>query len=524
MTAADPMVREAERASDAGWRRALVIVTAAAVIRAVFAALIPLFPDETYYWDWSRHVAAGYFDHPPMIALLIRFGDVLLTPIGMGATPLAVRFGPIIAGWIAALATTAVARRLGGDGAAQRAAIVITVMPLAAAGLLLATPDSPVLAAAAVGLYCVVRALESPVGSPSALRWWTITGITLGLAFASKYTSIFLPVAVTAAILIRPELRARLREPGPYVACVVAVLVFSPVLAWNARHGWISFVFQLRHGLAAPDGSALVAAWKHEGDFFGGQAALASPILWVMLAIAVGRSLRRRSSPTHFVLGAVALLSFAFFVYSAVRQRVEPNWPSPAYIPAIILLSVTTWRSTGEKWMTAGVGLAAVMSLIIYIQGVTPILPIPARKDPIGRAFGWREVTVHADSTAVAAGARTRSRTWLGGDRYQEASELAFQDPSHPPTFALNLAGRPNQYDLWPGFSEVARAGDNLVLVLDDSDEPHAAVKALAPYFTTVERGSLEPLRRGGGEIGVRRVWLLLGWRGGWLPRLGTLR
>src|SRR5512133_1567390 len=356
---------------DRGLSRALLIVTVAAAIRLVFAALIPVLPDEAYYWEWSRNLAAGYFDHPYAIALLIRFGDALLAPLGMAATPLAVRVGPVLAGWIASVATVAIARRIGGSSSATRAAIIMSVLPLAAAGLVLATPDSPLLAATGGALYCLVRALESDVGSTASLRWWTATGAALGLAFCSKYTSILLPIAVTIAVVSRSALRPRLKEAGPYVACLVAALVFLPVLIWNARHDWISFVFQVRHGLSAPQGSKLLAAWKHEGDFFGGQAALASPILFIMMAIAVGSALRRgsamsrfnegsdeRSLVVRFTAATVALVSFGFFIYSAIRQRVEPNWPSVAYIPAIVLIATATWSRRGEKWLKAGVILA----------------------------------------------------------------------------------------------------------------------------------------------------------------------
>jgi len=497
-------------------RAAFVVVTLAAVVRLVFAALIPLFPDETYYWEWSRHLAAGYFDHPPGVALLVRAGDALASLIGAGFTPFAVRLGAVIAGWIASLATVGIARELAGDDAAWRAALIMTLLPLAAAGLLLATPDSPVLAATAVCLYCVVRALRCAPRSRSSLAWWMLTGLALGVAFASKYTSIFVPIAVVVAILLRSDLRVRLREPGPYVACVIATLVFIPVFIWNARHDWISFVFQVRHGLAAPQGSLLAAAWKHEGDLLGGQAGLASPIVFVMLCIVVARSLRRGADGARFVLAMVALVSFGFFVYSAVRQRVEPNWPAAAYIPAIPLLAAATWSRAGERWFRAGLALAGAMSLLIYAQGLAPVLPIAPRRDPIGRAFGWREVTRVADSTAAAITASTGRPTWLGGDRYQKATELAFNDARHPATFATNLSGRVNQYALWPGFADVARMGDNLVMVLDDSSDEPGPVSALRPFFGGVERGALVELRRGSGVITTRRMWVLQGWRGGW--------
>jgi 4-amino-4-deoxy-L-arabinose transferase-like glycosyltransferase len=501
---------------DDRWRRAMLVVTVAAAIRLVFAALIPAFPDESYYWEWSRHLAPGYFDHPGGIALLIRIGTIVLAPLGAAPSALSVRLGAVIAGWIAGLATIAIARHLRGDGAALRAAVILAVVPLAAAGLILATPDAPLLAAEAVGLYCVIRALAAPVRSAASLRWWIVTGVALGAAFCSKYTSIFLPVGVVLAILIRPSLRARLAEPGPYVACAIATLIFLPVLIWNAHHEWISFVFQVRHGLSAPQGSALRAAWRHEGDFFGGQIALASPILFFLLAIATARALRRRATDAEFVLGVVTALSFCFFVYSALRQRVEPNWPAPAYIPAIALLAATTWSLRGERWMSWGVGVAAAMSILIYAQGIAPVLPIPPRKDPIARAFGWRELAVDANAIATAASAETGKTTWLGADRYQEASEIAFHLPAHPTTFATNLGGRANQYDLWPGFAVSAASGDNLVLALDESRELPDVIRRLSPHFNSTRRGPLITMRRGDGEIGTRRLWTLFGWRGGW--------
>jgi hypothetical protein len=232
-----------------------------------------------------------------------------------------------------------------------------------------------------------------------------------------------------------------------------------------------------------------------------------------LLAIATGRSLMRRASDTQFVLAMVAFISFVFFVSSALRQRVEPNWPAPAYIPAIVLLAMTSSKRIAKKWFDGGVILAAVMSVLIYAQAMAPVLPIPAAKDPIARAFGWTELIAEADSVAKSTTAGT---TWLGGDRYQEASELSLLLPSHPTTFATNLSGRANQYDLWPGFPNLAHQGDNLLLALDDSDQPHAAVRALLPYFAGARRGDLVVMRRGAGTIGTRRLWLLVGWRGGW--------
>lgn len=499
------------------WSRApFVILAVGLVVRLVFAAVLPLFPDEAYYWDWSRHLAPGYFDHPPGVALTVRFGTALLAPFGLGATPLAVRLGAVLAGIVAATATVGIARRIAGERAALLGALAMTVLPLAAAGLVLASPDAPLLATSATALYCIVCALEEPVRSSASLRWWTLAGLCLGAAFWSKYTSILLPVGTALAVSMHSQLRARLREPGPYVACIVATIAFLPVLLWNSRHGWISFTYQLSHGLGTSPGSVVAAALKREGDFLGGQAGLASPILFVMAALAVGRTLRWRRNAAEFVLAVIATMAFALFTYSALKKRVEPNWPAPAYIPALALLATHAWSDRARTWLKAGIWLAATLSLIVYVQAVINILPVRPGRDPVARAFGWTTLANAVVDAQRALEQRTHSRAWSGGDRYQEAAEIAFHDPAHPPTFAVNIAGRPNQYDLWPRFPELARPGDDLVLALDDTPEPHSAATALQPYFQSAEPGALIELRRGRGVVGKRRLWLLSGWKGGW--------
>lgn len=495
-----------ERAAARGWRDALGIIAAATIARLAMAVILPLFPDETYYWEWSRHLAAGYFDHPPAIALLVRAGTAIF-----GATALGVRVFSVLSGAVASLAIADAARRLAGDAAARTAAIVISIIPLAAAGLVLATPDAPLLASTAFAVWALVRALQSPSRSAESLRWWIVVGVALGLAFSSKYTSILLPVGAVLAIAARRDLRARFAEPGPYVACVVATLVFLPVLWWNAHHEWISFTFQLEHGLGKPRGSAL----QREGDLLGGQAGLVSPVVFVMMGIAAWRALRR-GTEAAFALAVVATFAFAFFVYSATRRHVEPNWPAMAYIPGAVLIGAAAWDARGRAWLRGGLWFAGVLSLVVYVQGVVPVLPVPPRRDPIARAHGFQALA----GSAQAAASRTHApAVWLGADRYQDASEIAFHGTGHPTVFAMNLSGRQNQYDLWPAFPQLAKPGASLVLALDEVPGVHSTAARLQPWFTSLTRGSLVELRRGSGVVTTRRIWILSGWKGGWPPR-----
>ncbi len=485
----------------------MLITAVAAVVRLVFAAMLPLFPDETYYWDWSRHLAAGYFDHPPAIAYLIAGGTTLF-----GASPFGIRFFPVLAGAVASMSSVAIAQRLGGGTAARTAAIVFALMPLAASGLVLATPDAPLLAASAFGLYHVVAALQASARSRASTQHWQTAGIALGLAFAAKYTSILLPLTVTVAMLLRPSLRARFREPGPYLACLLATIVFLPVLLWNAEHDWVSFRFQLQHGLGTPRGSA----FKRELDLVGGQLGLVSPIIFVLFAHAVWKTLRQKADDARFVLAVVAVGSWAFFAYSATRRSVEPNWPAPSYIAGVALLAALASSPRRDRWVRGGMALAAVMVAVIYVQGLVPVLPLPARRDPVARAFGWDGVAAGVDRARAHMG----PRMFVGADRYQDVSELAYHVRGQPAAICICLTGRHNQYELWPTFPARAMLDDDLVLALDESPGTHPTAQLLTPHFQRVTRGEGIPLLRAGDTVSVRRLWVLSGYRGGWPARV----
>jgi 4-amino-4-deoxy-L-arabinose transferase-like glycosyltransferase len=494
------------------WREGVLITIAATLIRLFIGLRLGAFPDETYYWDWSRHLAAGYFDHPPAIAWMISPGNAISSLFGVQASAFSVRFFPVIAGGFAAYFAMLTARRLGDGGNARRIAMLFALMPIAASGLILATPDAPLLAASAATIYCVVRALQANRNSGESLKWWSLGGLSLGLAFLSKYTAILLPVALLIAMLVRPRLRPRLAEPGPYVACIIATLVFLPVLYWNFTHDWVSFRFQLGHGLGPPRGSLI----KRELDLIGGQFFLVSPVLFMLAVVVTWKVLRKTVNDIHFALASISLVSFLFFVVSATRRSVEPNWPAPAYIPAMILLSLLLKRHS--DWLRRAMGLAGLITSMIYVQALVTIMPIPARKDPVARAAGWERYAAYVQGARNVLTA-SEGDTWVGSDRYQDVSELSFHMAQQPTTICTCLTGRRNQYEFWPGFPQLAKRGDNLILAIEDTSEAPAAPTRLRAHFTTVTRGELVPLLRGRDTAGVRRLWRLTDYRGGWPAR-----
>lgn len=513
------MTQPAENAR--AWRLALALLVGTAVIRLVLAALVPLFPDEAYYWVWSRHLAAGYFDHPFGIALLIRLGTMLL-----GATRLGVRLLVVLAGFGGALAVVATARRLAGDEAALRASLILACMPLAGAGLLLATPDAPLLLTGALCLYFLVRALRRPAHSGAGWIWWILTGIALGLSFDSKYTAVLLPLGVLVGFLLLPRLRPLFSRPEPYVASAVALVLFVPVAVWNARHGWISFTFQLGHGLGSPRGGVLA----HEAALLGGQLGLASPILFVMMIIVAVQAVRRgrtlAGTPEDDIggreardalLAVVGLVVLGFFMLTALRKPVEANWPAPAYIATTTVLASHAGGVRWRRWLRAGLVLGAVLVALVYVQALYPVLPLPPARDPVGRAFGYVGLAGEVQTVRSTAGrAGSGVRVWIAADSYQTASELEFHLNTHPRVFSIDLLGRPNQYDLWPRFTDLAHAGDSLLLVTGCGRGTPRLVTRLAPHFRSAVGRPPVPLLRRGRIVSRRCITVLTGWDGTW--------
>jgi 4-amino-4-deoxy-L-arabinose transferase-like glycosyltransferase len=481
-----------------------LVLVLALVVRLVVAALVPLHPDEAYYWEWSRHLAAGYFDHPPAIAWFIRGGTLLL-----GDTPLGVRLFPVLAGFVAGCAVMRTASRLASPIAGDAAALAFVALPVMSGVFVLATPDAPLLVFAALTLWAVSAAVAA--GAPgSALSWWLLTGVLAGGAMTSKYTGILLPLGLLAGMLASRSLRGLFRTPGPYVAVLAAVLVFLPVLRWNARHDWSSFRFQLGHGLGA---SIDVGAWSRELELLGGQLLLASPVLFVLGALAVKQLLRGEGRMSKLV-ASVAIVTALLFSYSALHRRVEANWPALAWVPIAILLGTSAFAGASSRWRRFGLGLGFLSTAILYLQSLSPVFPLDAGRDPTARAYGWSDLAVAVHGAAVGA----VRRPWVAANRYQDAAELAFNLPEQPEVFSVNFGGRDNQYRYWPGFPDRARVGDDLLLVLADRPDGAAdpVITALTGYFGSVEQGVVVDMRRGMTRVSTRRLWLLRNWKGAW--------
>src|ERR1700733_11524460 len=148
-------------------RNTALTVLALVLLRLVAAACTPLTFDEAYYWMWSKHLAGGYYDHPPMVALVIRLGTLIA-----GDTEFGVRLVSVLLALPMSFAVYRTAEILfGGRRVAATATILLNATMMAAVGTLIVTPDSPLLVASSFVLFFLAKVLESGRGA-----WWLAVG------------------------------------------------------------------------------------------------------------------------------------------------------------------------------------------------------------------------------------------------------------------------------------------------------------------------------------------------------------
>src|ERR1700726_4706044 len=202
-------------------RNTAVTVLALLALRVGAAAWTPLTFDEAYYWMWSKHLAGGYYDHPPGVALVIRLGTMI-----SGDTELGVRLVSVLLALPMSWAVFRAASILfGGVRVAATAAIFLNVTLMAAVGTLIVTPDAPLLVASSFVLFCLAKVLETGRGA-----WWLAVGAAVGAALLSKYTAMFFGPAILIWLVSVPKLRRWLISPCPYLGGLVALVIFSPVI------------------------------------------------------------------------------------------------------------------------------------------------------------------------------------------------------------------------------------------------------------------------------------------------------
>jgi hypothetical protein len=382
-------------------RNTAVTILALVALRLVAAAWTPLTFDEAYYWMWSKHLAGGYYDHPPGVAAVIRLGTMLA-----GDTELGVRLVSILLALPMSWAVYRTAMILfGGQRVAATATILLNVTLMAAVGTLIVTPDAPLLVASSFVLFFLAKVLETGRGA-----WWLAVGAAVGAALLSKYTALFFGPAILIWPVAVPKLRHWLISPWLYLGGLVSLLIFSPVILWNADHHWVSFIKQI--------GRARIEDFKPSfiSELIPTQVAFATPLVFILSAMGLYALLKRNTGAlaARMLINAMFWTIVAYFIWHSLHARVEANWFGPVYpafaIAAAVAAHLTRWDVRQQRLVDFCLHWASPVGILMFalliVQADTGALT-GYRRDATVRSVGvgWRELASEIEAVRARVGA-----------------------------------------------------------------------------------------------------------------------
>ena len=309
---------------------------------------INFYSDETYYWLWSKKLALSYFDHPPMVAYMIKMTTLF------SDEPMFVRLSAALMVSGTAYILYLLAKKIFDEKAAIATFYVFLSAILIVVGSTLITPDIPLMFFWALTLYAAYVYLEE-----DNKKYALLTGVAAGAMLLSKYTGI-LPL-FTLFIYILIYKRAVFKDKYLYFALLLAILVFSPVLIWNYQHDFISFTFQLQHGVETAE---KVFQGKTFFEFIGLQFVLFHPFYLLPLFYFIIRDKTRFERKKVYLLLPFLFVLF-FFIYNAAFKPANAQWAAGAYLSAAVLLGYYISKYSYQKLLIAGVAFSALFMVLL---------------------------------------------------------------------------------------------------------------------------------------------------------------
>jgi 4-amino-4-deoxy-L-arabinose transferase-like glycosyltransferase len=391
------------------------------VYHAIYNARLPLHPDEAYYWLWSRHLDLSYYDHPPLIAYLIKLFTLFKT------SECTVRLAAVFCMGIATLYTYLLAKRIFDDKTALYAVLMLLSLPATNMGFTIVTPDAPLMLFWAVSMYYTYLALTE-----ESIRYHVLAGISMGLLLLSKYTSVLFLGSLFLFLLF--NMPKKLLDLKAWFAVAIAVIIFLPVIWWNYQHDWLSFAFQYHHGTS----DAFRLRFDTFLAFLGGQFVVLGILFFPLLVWGAYRYRLFRENFGEFYVFCFFLFPTAFFLYKSLFKKMSLNWGAVAVISGMVICAHLIVRLNLKRIFLSGLALSVLMTLLMQFP---ELFFLPPKFNMLNRLYGPKEAVeklqqyIKPDDTLFA-------------DHLRRASMLSFYTKGHPRVL-IPTPSRKSEFTIW---------------------------------------------------------------------------
>jgi hypothetical protein len=391
-------------------RHRLLFYASWIILGLIQARFTELQDDEAYYWVYGHYLDWGYFDHPPMIGLLIKMGYSIIP------NELGVRLFPLL---LNVLSLVLIEKLTAKKNPFLFYAIAMSIAVLQLTGFV-AVPDIPLIFFTALFFWCYRKFVQR-----GSLLNSVILGVAIALLCYSKYHAALI---VIFTIVSNPKLLSRYQA---WIAVIVALILFSPHLWWQYQHDWVS----IRYHLFESNVNAYKVSFTLE--YIIGQLLLPGPVAGFILLPAAMKY--KPKDLTERALRFTMIGIYVFFLLSSFRGKVEANWTSPALIPLFVLSHQYLYdKLQWKKWLLRLLPLTFALVLVARVVMIEDILPVQAIRE---RYHAWKEWPAEMKQ-------RTNNLPIVFSNSYQRASKYWFY--SGQPTYSLNsYRERKNNYNLW---------------------------------------------------------------------------
>ena len=375
------------------------------IYQVLIASGFELAHDEAYYWLYSKHLDWGYFDHPPVVGLIIRFFSFL------PHSEVAVRLGFILLQILAAILLI----REVPKNRQFTALILFFAFPLASFGGLLALPDLPLLFMTTV--YCVLLKRYLEKGDD-----YSVYGLTaaIPLLLYSKYHGI---LVVFFTILAVPTL---LKRKSFWLIALGSLAIFWNHVLWQYKHDFSTLRYHFLERPKSDFDLKRLLEYSLTQIFLAGL--FVGPIVWwITLKIKTATQFER-------ALKFISIGTFVFFFISTFSKKFEANWTVFLTAP-LILLTIESYL-WDKKWVKVTLGFS--FGIVMVARVLFLFEPETIRMRRLKEFHGWKQ---------WAQTVNEKCQEPIMANSYQIASKLSFY--LNRPIHALNYHSRKNQFDYW---------------------------------------------------------------------------
>jgi 4-amino-4-deoxy-L-arabinose transferase-like glycosyltransferase len=394
---------------------------------------IGLGPDEAQYWTWSQKLDIGYYSKPPAIAWQIYLGCKML-----GHCELGVRFFSVILSFLQAFSLFILAKKCGlKDLTAFFAGLSCALSPLGIFGSLLATTDGGLLLFWTLASIPLLSALKKNQ-PPNYL--YTALALLVGALFKWPIYLFWLIVIFLKPFIKELQGKHLIRGIG------LSFLGLLPSILWNIDHDFATFKHVLATITKIQDVKEASFLFKGNPlDFLGAQAALFSPILFVLLLFSFFK--KGKEPPQMRFCCLSTLLILAIYFALSFFKKIQGNWALFAYPLAFVYLSYFIFEKEKKYARLYQGGVMLSLALNLFALSI-PLLPLPYSLNPFRHNLGWYYLEQKLKNKIF-------SNTFLLSDSYQMTSVLSFYNSEKKRALFLNIKGaRKNQFSFWPTLFE----------------------------------------------------------------------